>query len=90
MRIAQFQNATANRAKSAANRIFNGLVGESAAVQRVGTGGNRPATHTADATPRPDEFDALRAWVCRGWEQSKRLLGVPCACEVCGNQPVRK
>ncbi len=90
MRIAQFQNATANRAKSTANRTFNEMVGESAAAQRAGNAGKRPATHTAGATPRPDELAALRTWVSHGWEQSKRLLGVPCGCEACRNQPVRK
>jgi hypothetical protein len=69
---------------------FNGMVGESAAAQSAGNAGMQPATHTVDAAPRPDEFADLRSWVCRGWEESKRLLGAPCGCEKCRNQPERK
>jgi len=32
---------------------FHGMAGERAAANRAGHGGNRPATHTTDASPQP-------------------------------------
>ena len=32
---------------------FHGMAGERAAANRAGNGGNRPATHTTDASPQP-------------------------------------
>jgi hypothetical protein len=36
-----------------ANLAFYGMAGERAAAKSAGSGGNRPATHTTDASPRP-------------------------------------
>ena len=36
-----------------ANLAFYGMAGERAAAKSAGSGGNRPATHTTDASPQP-------------------------------------
>ena len=40
-----------------AKLAFYGMAGECAAAKSAGDGGNRPATHTTDASPRPVFFE---------------------------------
>ena len=42
-----------------ANLAFYGMAGERAAAKSAGSGGNRPATHTTDASPQP-AFSPIR------------------------------
>jgi len=69
--------------KAAGNRTFDGLVGESVNAQSVGSGGNRPTTHTGDTDSLAEEWAALRAWVEQGLERSGRRSGPGCACQNC-------
>ena len=53
MGVAESSNVAGNRYKNAGNRTFNGMAEDTAAANRASNGGNRLATHTTGAVPRP-------------------------------------
>src|SRR5215469_5716517 len=51
---------------------FHGMAGERAAANRAGNGGNRPATHTTDASPQPAFSPIGQGCLSFGAESSRR------------------
>jgi len=72
-----------------------GMAGECAAAKSAGNGGNRPATHTTDASPRPVVFEGAglhEFWGRMQSEGNKSAFLSPrglCAGRGSGKRPLR-
>jgi len=66
-----------------AKLVFCGMVGECATAKSAGNGGNRPATHTTDASPQPAFFEGAGLHEFWGRMQSEGNKSALPAREVC-------